>query len=61
MLPFLIEINQEHEIITETGKSMSSGHRDDESEQIIDEGIERLRGVKVRVSEDGRKMTSPCT
>ena len=61
LLPFLIEINQEHEIITKTSQSMSSGHGDDEREQIIDEGIERLRSVKVRVSEYGREMSSPCT
>ena len=55
VLPFLIEINKEHEIIAKTRKSMSRRHRNDESEQIINEGIECLRGVKVSVNDYGER------
>lgn len=41
--PSLIHINYEYHIISETGQSMSCGHRYDESKEIIDESIECLQ------------------
>lgn len=38
--PALIEINDEYNVIPETGHTMSSRHGDDEGEEVIDERVE---------------------
>lgn len=42
ILPSLIEINQEYDIITKTSETMCCWHSDDKREEIIDECIECL-------------------
>lgn len=40
--PSLVEVNEKHHIIPETGQSVGSWHGDDEGKHIVDEGIECL-------------------
>ena len=42
ILPSLIEIDKENDIVTETSQSVSRWHGDDESEDVIDECIKSL-------------------
>jgi len=42
-LPSLIEINNEHDVIPETGQAVSGGHDDYKCEHIVNERIERLQ------------------
>lgn len=42
-LPSLIQIEEENNIISETGKSVSRGHGDDECKNVINESIEGLQ------------------
>ena len=41
-LPSLVEINNEHNVVSETGQTVSGWHHNDESKHIIDECVERL-------------------
>ena len=40
--PSLVQVDQEHHIVPETGQAMGGGHGDDEGEDVINEGVERL-------------------
>ena len=42
-LPSLIQINNEHNVIPETGQAMSGGHDDYKCEHVVNEGVERLQ------------------
>jgi hypothetical protein len=41
-LPSLVQIDEEHEVVSEAGDPVSGGHGDDEREHVIDERVERL-------------------
>lgn len=41
-VPSLVEVNEKHNIISETGQSVRCWHGDDEGKHVIDEGIECL-------------------
>ena len=40
--PALVQVDNEHDIISEAGNPVGGGHGDDEREQIVDERVERL-------------------
>ena len=42
VLPSLVEVNEEDDVISETGQSVGGWHGDDEGEHVVDEGIEGL-------------------
>lgn len=44
-VPSLVEVNEEHHIVSETGQSVGRRHGDDEGKHIIDEGIECLATI----------------
>ena len=41
--PSLVEVDKEHHIITETGKTVGCGHGDDEGKDIVDESVKGLK------------------
>ena len=42
ILPSLVQINKEYNVIPETSQSVGSGHGDDEGEDVINECVESL-------------------
>lgn len=49
-LPSLIQIEEENNIISETGKSVSRWHGDDECKNVINESIEGLQKFFFKLS-----------
>lgn len=41
--PSLVEVDEEHHIVTETGKTVGCGHGDDEGEDIVNESVKGLK------------------
>jgi len=40
--PSLVDVDEEDDIVTQSGKTVQEGHLDGESEEIVDEGVEEL-------------------
>lgn len=76
-VPSLVEVNEKHHIVSETGQSVGCWHGDDEGEHIVNKGIERLTTNKRWQSINnytflkmhrslkrmviGKRQSSPCT
>lgn len=41
--PSLVEVDEEDQVVPETGQAVGGGHGDDEGEDVIDESVEGLR------------------
>lgn len=59
-VPSLVEVNEKHNIISETGQSVRCWHGDDEGEDIIDEGIECLGMINYYQLIFFKKKSSSC-
>lgn len=44
-VPSLVEVNEKHYVVSETGQSVGRWHGDDEGKHVIDEGIECLATI----------------
>lgn len=42
-VPSLVEVNEKHHIVPETGQSVGRWHGDDEGKHVVDEGVECLQ------------------
>lgn len=40
--PPLVEVNDENDIVSEAGHSVHCGHRDDETEQVVNNCVQKL-------------------
>lgn len=50
-VPSLVEVNEEHHIVSEAGESVGRRHGDDEGKHVVDEGVESL-AVKIHSESD---------
>ena len=57
-LPSLVEIDEENNIISETGKSMCCRHGDNEGKYIIYECIKSLKMKKIPIFDDKYAQSS---
>lgn len=39
----LVEVDEEHNVVAETSKTVGGGHGDDESKDVIDESVKSLK------------------
>lgn len=48
-VPSLVEVNEKHNVVPETGQSVWRWHGDDEGKHIVDEGIECLAKKEIKI------------
>lgn len=56
-VPSLVKVNEEHNVVSETGQSVGRWHGDDEGEHVVDEGIECLATINELIAQ---MKQQPC-
>lgn len=49
-VPSLVEVDEKHHVISETGQSVGRWHGDDEGKHIVDESVECLEKINQSIN-----------